>query len=294
MMTISPKEFAEAITASESSIKRWVDDGRIRAQKTSGGHRRITREEAIRFIRHNRIDVVNGYVIGFPDVDVYSSIEKPSGNDVECLYALLKDGRAQEARGFLQTLFLQGHELPAIYDGPMKDAMSRLGELWVHDKDGICVEHVATDICIQAVNQFRMLFENNHEGPLAYGGAAPGDPYILPSLMAVSVLGAEGLRAVNLGPDSPVDAYLRVIENQKPSLLWISVSVTQRGVMGEIARIAEAAHEAGVLVLMGGAAIDALKKASLPGVQFGSSMAELAAFARGMLMRSDSREAMSA
>ena len=39
---LSPKELADAIGVSESSIKRWVDNGEIQATKTSGGHRRIT------------------------------------------------------------------------------------------------------------------------------------------------------------------------------------------------------------------------------------------------------------
>lgn len=48
---LSPRELAQAIGVSESSIKRWIDDGLIGATKTAGGHRRIAGSEAIRFVR---------------------------------------------------------------------------------------------------------------------------------------------------------------------------------------------------------------------------------------------------
>ena len=43
---LSPREMATVLGVSESSIKRWVDDGAITSTKTAGGHRRITVSEA--------------------------------------------------------------------------------------------------------------------------------------------------------------------------------------------------------------------------------------------------------
>ena len=38
---MSPVRAAALIGVSESTLKRWVDAGHIRAEKTAGGHRRI-------------------------------------------------------------------------------------------------------------------------------------------------------------------------------------------------------------------------------------------------------------
>ena len=46
---LSPREVAVALGVSESSVKRWVDLGELAALRTAGGHRRITRAEAVRF-----------------------------------------------------------------------------------------------------------------------------------------------------------------------------------------------------------------------------------------------------
>jgi len=63
---LSPKEFAEAIGVSQSSIKRWTDEGRIEAARTAGGHRRIPIAEAVRFVRETGASVVQPQALGLP------------------------------------------------------------------------------------------------------------------------------------------------------------------------------------------------------------------------------------
>lgn len=73
---LSTRELAEAIGVSESSIKRWADDGTVRAVRTIGGHRRIPFEEAIRFVRASNLRLVKPEVLGLHDV---SSVQGRSG-----------------------------------------------------------------------------------------------------------------------------------------------------------------------------------------------------------------------
>src|SRR5690242_3719305 len=51
MRHLSPRDLADALGVSESSLKRWVDAGKLAAFRTEGGHRRIAVSEALRFIR---------------------------------------------------------------------------------------------------------------------------------------------------------------------------------------------------------------------------------------------------
>jgi len=101
-----------------------------------------------------------------------------------------------------------GQSVAAIVDGPLRKAMERIGERWRQEADGILAEHRATDLCIQWLNQLRALLVVDDEAPVAVGGAAPGDPYVLPSLAVATALEAEGIRAVNLGPDTPLDTLV--------------------------------------------------------------------------------------
>jgi len=48
---LSPVRAAALIGVSESTLKRWVDAGHIRAEKTAGGHRRIAATDLVAFLR---------------------------------------------------------------------------------------------------------------------------------------------------------------------------------------------------------------------------------------------------
>jgi excisionase family DNA binding protein len=170
---ISPRELAEAIGVSESSLKRWADDGQIQVSRTGGGHRRIAIGEAIRFVRAIRAPLVKPELLGLRDLSSQAAEILAPELPAERLFGYLRDGRAREARGLVLALYLQGQGVADIADGPIRIAMERLGELWKHDQAGIYLEHRATDICIQAVEQLRLLVEPQQFHAVALGGAPP-------------------------------------------------------------------------------------------------------------------------
>src|SRR5271165_4212340 len=66
---LTPKELADAIGASESSVRRWVDAGDIRMSRTAGGHRRILLPDAIQFIRKMGAAIVRPELLGLTDLN---------------------------------------------------------------------------------------------------------------------------------------------------------------------------------------------------------------------------------
>ena len=56
---VSPKQLADAIQVSESSIKRWCDRGVIATVRTAGGHRRIPLTDVLRFVRDHDYAVLH-------------------------------------------------------------------------------------------------------------------------------------------------------------------------------------------------------------------------------------------
>ncbi|HEU0029228.1 MAG TPA: helix-turn-helix domain-containing protein [Kofleriaceae bacterium] len=221
--TLSPRDLAAALGVSESSLKRWIDAGRIRASRTEGGHRRIMLADALAFIRETGAPVLHPELLG---IEAAQPIHDQDNVDLQetALYRHLVAGDARGVRRWIAGHQQAGTPIPALCDGPIKHAMHALGELWQHDADGVFVEHRATDLCIQALAQLRTTIETPPHARVALGGAPEDDPYLLPSAMAALVLATEGMHAINLGADTPTGALHRAVAHHRPALVWISAS----------------------------------------------------------------------
>ncbi len=279
---ISTRELAAAIGVSESSLKRWADDGQIKVSRTAGGHRRIAIGEAIRFVRATGAPLVKPELLGLRDLSSETSSAYSSEVPAERLFRLLYEGKARAARGLILSLYLEGMSVAEIADDSIRTAMERLGEIWKHDQAGICIEHLATDICLQAVEQLRTLVEPQQAEAVAIGGAPSGDPYLLPSLVAATALAAEGWHAVNLGPDTPFDALLRAIELHKPRLVWISISSIRdiADVDQGISLLAQHLAERGSTLALGGRSLPAMSVLNRSTVHCCKTLAELVAISK--------------
>ena len=283
---LSPRELATAIGVSESSLKRWADDGMIAVTRTAGGHRRIARHEALRFIRQTGQQVLRPQVLGFAESQTIPLTSDATQDPAEALYDALLRGSRREALGLVQGWFLAGRALAWIFDGPVTTAMERMGQLWRCESDGVLLEHRATDLCIQAVMQLRLaLPAEPHGARTAFGAALAGDPYLLPSLMAATMLQEAGLHAVNLGPQTPLPVLGAAALQHRAKLLWLSVSTeaaTESAKAG-LRRMAEDLEPIGTNLVVGGRASGVLAPLRQSNITFAGGMAELAAFAKGLL-----------
>jgi len=277
---LSPAELAQAIGVSESSLKRWVDAGKIRAVRTEGGHRRIPIAEAIRFIRERRQPVVRPELLGLP-AEMIMSVD--ASKDVDELQRHLETGDVRQARARILARYLAGESIAALFDGPLRGALERIGELWKDSEAGIFVEHRASDVVIQLLGQLRAVLEPPIGRPVALGCAAEGDTHLLPSFMAATVLAAESFDAINLGADTPVAALEAAIAQHAPVLLWVSVMMPpSTEVASSLARLLAREADADRAVIIGGRHVASVPVRQ-PAVHVAASMRELAAFARGVL-----------
>jgi excisionase family DNA binding protein len=290
---LSPRELAQAIGVSESSLKRWADDGLIRVARTAGGHRRIPISEAIRFIRQSRCTLVRPDMLGLSDVAQTRKDAASGTDDDDLLFSYLSRGQAPQARGLIMSLYLRGLSVAEICDGPLRQAMARLGSLWRHDPAGIFVEHRATDICIQAVQQLRSVLEMPETGPVALGGAPPGDTYLLPSLAVAITLASEGWQTVNLGPETPLETIATAAEHHRARLAWLSFTVAEpaRTLRQEVLELARRLAPTGTRLALGGQSHDDLDIASNANVFVGRSLGELSAFSKGLALGTDANDA---
>lgn len=280
MTQLSPRDLASAIGVSESSVKRWVDGGELVASRTAGGHRRIERAEAVRFIRARGATVERPELLDLPPVAPRT--QQPAGRvAAERLYGALVRQNAEAARSLVVSAYLGGASVAELCDGPLREALHRIGELWLDDERGIVIEHRAVDICVEALTIVRQLLPTPaDEAPLAVGGAPGKDVYILPSLMVTLVLADAGFRARNLGPDTPFAVTLAAVADETPALVWqtVTVEAAARG----LGPFADELAARSIPLAVGGQVFDDGRARVPEAAVRMRSMSELAGFARGL------------
>jgi len=277
---VSPRELASAIGVSESSLKRWSNEGLIQVTKTAGGHRRIAIGEAIRFVRNVGAPILRPELLGLSDLVPVSAMmsEKPASQQ---LFDHLVAGQGREARGIVLSEYLAGRTIAEIADGPIRLAMQEIGDLWRHDPAGIFIEHRATDLCVQAVAQLRQLVEPSHGGGVAVGGAPAGDPYVLPSLLCATALSADGWNAINLGADTPLSSLVLAAGRNQATIVWISISSESAAadLTSHLDPICAELAGMNAMLAVGGQALHAVNLPVHSGIRVCNSIADLAAIA---------------
>jgi len=282
---LTPKDLADAIGASESALRRWVDGGRIRMSRTAGGHRRIPLQEAIRFIRQSGATIVRPEMLGLNQLAVESEASIGTSRD-DALFNALRVGNGAVARGLIISSYLEGLGLAALFDGPVRNAMDRVGQLWQHGPRGIMVEHRATGICVETIAELRGLLPIVDEhSPLAIGGAPQDDPYQLPTMMAAAVLAEAGFRDINFGANTPVELLAQEAIDRKARLVWLSLSAEQdqKPLRAAIKKLADALAKHQIDLILGGRFSGACVPRSMSNVRLVASMSDLSAMGRGML-----------
>jgi MerR family transcriptional regulator, light-induced transcriptional regulator len=287
-LVLTPRELAEAIGASESSLRRWVDSGDLRLSRTPGGHRRIPLGEAIRLIRRIGASVVRPELLGLGGGIEPTAAAAGGASEEMALFETLLAGDREAAVQMIVSWYLDGRSLADIFDGPMRGSMHRLGELWKHEERGILIEHGGSAICAEAVATLRYLLPTVDErAPLALGGAPQDDPYLLPSMMAATTLAEAGFRDVNFGGQTPVNLLAHEAIQRDAALVWLSVSVQQdaKRMRAVISGLARSLKSHNIKLVIGGRYRAEHTPRSEEHVHSMSSMSELSGFAHGIQSR---------
>ncbi len=166
-----------------------------------------------------------------------------------------------------------------------RDAMAELGELWHHEEDGVFLVHRGTDVCLQAVAQLRtMTSAVPATAPVALGGGPAADPYTLATQLAATVVAEAGMRAVNLGPNTPAAAFAHAVRVHQPRLVWISVSTPLAPARARSLSQWLATLPSSTSIVIGGAQSRTLAAVPARALR-ASSMAQLAAAAGSLVKR---------
>lgn len=292
MNHFSPKEVAQRLGVSESSVKRWLDQGVVPVLRTAGGHRRVSEESLDDLL--NQLKTTAGY----PRLSVHPGEGEPNGgrgpvaptrNDSSVVgvpdpllswdFARHPEGPPalkEISDGFTEALLLgreevcfqmadrlvaSGFPVATAVDLLATTAMHCLGKRWELGEMAIYQERRACGIVKDLMQRLKQRLPVAKSGPVAIGGTTEGDFYELPTALVELALCERGWQALSLGCNLPVSAFVAAVVEYRPRVLWISLShiKDEESLVADFNQLAAVIPKETAILIGGRAATDALR-----------------------------------
>ena len=220
----SPKKVAAAIGVSESSLKRWCDAGVVKAVKTPGGHRKITRAEVISFVKTKNYRLRKPHSIGLPDINSvgFSSIDQARASFLTAMI----NADAISSQKILYSLFIQGHNVAEIFDLVVSPAYLEIGAKRKRGELPVNHEQRAAEICHEALLKLKTIIPQvSPNSPVAIGVSLGENEFRLATLGAELCLRNSGWSVTLLGASGPINSLLEAVAELQPSVIVVSVGL---------------------------------------------------------------------
>lgn len=234
-LQFSPKQIASSLRVSESSVKRWCDQGVIPTVRTVGGHRRITLSGLQQFLESTQRTVVDCRALGIESSDLELASKRPPrrpvipGANVEPVQHEFRSALAAGDEDHCMHLLLErislGWTRAEAAEDLIADAMRGLGDAWDCGELEVYQERRSCTICARLIYNLREgLGDLPDDAPVAIGAAPESDPYQLPTALVELALRESGWNAVNLGNDLPLVSLIQAVHDYHPQMVWLSVT----------------------------------------------------------------------
>lgn len=253
------------------TLRKWEQRyGVLRPQRTAGGQRRYTEQDAAR-VEWLRDRLAEGWRIG-EAARVLQGTEAPAhataGSLRDALASAARDGGPADAGAVLDQVFAVLPVEQALTDviGP---AMTEIGEAWHRGELNAAQEHAVT---LQVRARLDQLIADARGGVrgLAVLACAPGEQHELGLLMLAVLLRADGWKVSYLGPNTPARdtlAYARQVEADV-----VCFSVARAETLERLAQELPPRVERQVPVAIGGGAATAAATRALGGRYLGAEL----------------------
>ena len=228
---------ADLLGVHASTVKRWAEEGALKATKTDGGHRRFTLQDVLSGAHERGIPT---FLDPFHpwESNVWTAIQAGAKKgDFTRLSSLGLAWLRQGETELLGRLFFEmgrRDEIPftTFLDEAISGFMSKVGEEWLGGRLQVGEEHMATEMILEALIRLRFARESSGRPPLepqgrrpvAVVGAAEGEFHALGAQAVRAILEGDGWKVYYLGSNVPLEDFAKIRVAQAADLICISFS----------------------------------------------------------------------
>lgn len=256
---LSTADVARLFNVTETTVKRWADDGTLRCQKTPGGHRKFAIRNVIDFAEKNNFEPSGILELSSTDFLAPKIHMAVMSHD----FSQMVDAFVQKALSpsktdlfnYLSYLYEHRIHLVDIYDRILRPAMEIIGERWARGEIDISHEHRATYETLDALAKLQAQISIKPVNGLVAVSACPGSEVHELGARCVSyLLESEGWATHYLGARTPAASIVQAVHELRPDLVCLSLTYPDRAAVGAdlLREIVEATHACGGKVVAGG------------------------------------------
>lgn len=284
---LSTQEVAVLLNVTETTVKRWSDEGRIQCSKTLGGHRKFELNNIIKFAENNEISLTG---VLPPPIGAAQQEQLQLGvltrNYQKIADVFLQEALQSDRKGLTELLlYLLKHHIPfcIIADEIIRPALVQVGDLWEKGKISIHQEHLASQAVTEALIRIAPeVHRKPSNGLSAAFACVEGELHDIGLRCLAYSFESEGWKIHYIGANTPTDSVLSFVKALKPELVALSFTMIENTekMVKDFKRISNDIHSYGGKFMIGGSRIGMLTEKDLNCDRIVRSAAEALTFAR--------------
>ena len=271
-IVLSTADVARLFNVTETTVKRWADDGTLKCQKTPGGHRKYDVRCVVEFAESHKFEPVGALTI--PEDDrlgprIQSAVlDRDFPSLVEAFVEKALSLDPGELFLFLSYLYQHRIHLWEIHDLLVRPGMEEIGRRWLAGEITVCNEHRASYETLEALVKLQAQIRIRSQNGKSVVCSCLGDElHDIGLRCAAHMFEAEGWTTTYLGARTPVEALTATIQELHPTVVSLSVTYVPPQGLPEagLSRIIDAAHDARSQIILGGRGAYAMQQHATTG-----------------------------
>ena len=173
------------------------------------------------------------------------------------MYKKLTDGNIQDSVKIYEE-YIKIFNSSDFFDKILKPVMYDIGERWANGKISVATEHVASNIAQTLVKIIMDQVSGSGKKKKILICVPQGEEHHLGCDVLETYLSIKGFKVFNMATSMPTEAILSFIENDKPDVVMISITIGDNLMAGQrlVRKIKE---EHSIPILVGGYALQSEK-----------------------------------
>lgn len=245
----NPPELAKLFSVNVSTIKRWVDRGLLPAEKTAGGHRRISQTDLGLFVQRFPKYRKKSYVLK-------QLLDRHSRSPLEwrTFFGLLIKNNVRASEKYVEQMFLSNTPVVSTLENIIAPTLRRIGEGWANGEITVFDEHRMSFIVRQLLLRLDQLIPETKlkKPPLALISCVAGEHHEIPLLMLSLVFKSHGWKTMILGINTPSEELARAAKKYQAKFIAITKAYPQSASVDYLNYLAKFCQQNSITLGFGG------------------------------------------